>query len=267
MSMLHAWWEEFVGRIAGPDDKSMQRKVWNWIWPVLLALTLLLVGVWAGFQEAAESLPVQLKWLPRILPIAPYVLIAALMVFVWHAAIAYDRASVSGPIIWIGEFDYDKYWKMFDIPVKNAGSGEVMARIYVVDVRDKDGKRIPRIDDQIWAHWRGSTDPGMKLFGDKHGTAGVFIEEVDERNSMCPCLKIAMPGGPYGKTSIVKTLLYPIEVTAFDQQEEITLTLRVDFSDLEGKFIKSKLKKLSVTPVAPIFPDGHVKQIYRITPK
>ena len=153
MSILNAWWEEFSGRVAGQDDKSMQRKVWNFSWPTLLVITLLLFVAWAGLAtapEIQENLPSGMKWLPRIMPIAPYVLIASLMFFVWHGAISFHKAS--GPIIWIDNsmcgHEYQKGYFNFEIRVQNVGRDEVDAFIYIVELCDASGKRIPATETE-----------------------------------------------------------------------------------------------------------------------
>lgn len=232
MSRLTAFWAElwssmpWIDALAERADKM--KKICE-----LVALLLPILGIATCFGD----------WASAVNPWAAIALVGVgVLYLVWRSAIAWDRTR--GPIIWIGEFEFDRYYKMFDIRIKNAGLDEVYAKIYVVDLRDSSGKRIPRIDHQWPAHWRGMEGDKCLLFGDRHGTAGVLIAAPDPRHSMCPCLQVAMPG--IGRPNAV--LLYPIEATPIDQQERVTLTIRVDFCDADDKFIKSKLKTVTVIP-------------------
>jgi len=242
----------------GDGDKSMRRKVWTWAWLPLLVLVCLLLAAWIGFPESEiiDDLPRSLEWIPKVQPIAPYIIIPILLFFFWHAAIAFDRAK--GPIIWIDDIVLARehalsrqYSIAFDTRVRNAGDNEVDAFLYVTCSRSVKGKTIGGLDSQI--NWHGEEVPltPLRLFGHKYGIATVF--------------------------SLIKTdaaknefQIHPGPGHALKDKEEVVLTLRVDFHEAgstveviketlmensyrerhvlkKTKFIKSKTVTISVT--------------------
>jgi hypothetical protein len=245
--------------------KSFFEELWKSLWWVeslfdkaeivgkaigVLTLLLPFLGITGGLISALTS-----TWQPWL---AIYLVGIPLLYLTWLMAVAWERTK--GPIIQIGEFSYDQSWKIFDLKIKNGGAEEVFAKVYAVEILDSKGQRIPRIDSQIPLHWRGERYEKFKLFGDRHGICGALQLEISEE-SMSSKLHLAMPGGDDFDAIQTTHLLHPGDPIPLDKQDSFTLTIRVDFLDMDDRFVKSKLKSFR------FIPDKSCAWFYRITSK
>jgi hypothetical protein len=173
----------------------------------------------------------------------PWLLSVGAAYLLWKFAIAWDRTA--GPIIWIGRPEPDVKNDIFDLHVENRGCGQVTARIYMQNLRDLDGARIPRIDDQVELYWRGyHSDTKMKLFGKKYGIAAML--KIDRSDPESPVPHIMMPGK---KPKTLVTPLISADMPTLDKQKGVTFSIRVDFHDASsGEFLKSEVRSYSMRP-------------------
>jgi hypothetical protein len=251
-----AWWDEFYKSflwIGSAAEKS--EKVWKIIQlPALAILTAL--GLAGTLTE----------WAVAIKPYAPFLLGSAAMLVTWNAAIAWHKTS--GPIIWIGPMEFDEERQVFDLPIKNVGTGHVGAYVYAVYLRDKLGKKNPRIGAEFHLPWKGfdSNEP-MNLFGERHCLAEIIAIKRGPQStpgSVFACLELMVAGSSHGSPPGAHLVaLYPSEPVLLKDQEEVALTIRVDFYNwgAEGKCLKSKLKTFSIVP------DETLGELYRIKSK
>jgi hypothetical protein len=199
---------------------------------------LLLLGSSALVLAKADVWPRIEPYIPYFVwPIAVYIAIC----FIWVVAIAWERNA--GPIIWTSSIEFSRDG-FFEMTVKNVGHCQVIARVYAQEMRDRNDKRNVRIDDEIELHWRGKhRGDKMMLHGSKPGVAAIFRVQQEPSG---PRLCFVVPG-VQPNTELVSVLNETPKPLA--EQEEIRLTIRIDFSDETGSILKTKPQEFSICPM------------------
>ena len=159
MSRLSAFREELKKEIGWGDFQKKAEGVRK-----LMAFVAWLFGI-VGYSIKDAT------WLghwPKLEPWSP----ALLAVLVWFIAWKFGRVweRTSGPPRIEPEpphFDGGRYT---DLPIRNAGGGQVFARAFATDLFDDKGVRLPNIGSEIQLCWRGPPYLGdMELVGSKRG--------------------------------------------------------------------------------------------------
>lgn len=230
MERLAAFWREFWPSIGFAESlPGKMKKLGEWF---LFLLGPIGFAAWRGHLTA---------WL---VDYGLVLLIVSAVFIVWKAGVSWERSN--GPIIWVGPIESDEHHNLFEFMVRNAGRGEVIAHVYVVNLRDRYGKRIPRIDEQVEVHWRGlASGEQMRLYRDKHGICGVLNVNTTD-NPKTPFLQFAMPASPKGAIGVAP--LIPGDPRPLDKQEKVFMSLRVDFCDDNGKNITTRTIRYSIRP-------------------
>src|SRR5262245_13128795 len=175
----------------------------------------------------------------------------------WNVAISWH--ATSGSIIWGGPIEQDYNYRFFELRIENSGLGEVHARVFAKDIRDRHGKRIPRIDSGIELHWRGMCgDQRPILFGNRHGMAAFLQVDVGVPDK--PTLLLVLPHTEPAKFALV-SLLNEFATFPLAQQQTVYLTLLVEFYRMDGNsYVVEKNKSI----VLKIIPDSTEPMCYRI---
>jgi hypothetical protein len=193
-----------------------------------LAWLMVPILAYVGIVLSPESLVHFPHW-PPLLALGVYLS--------WKAAIAWDRTR--GPLIWTDKVRFDKYCRLWEMAVENRGTGEVFARVFLVQLEDENGERIERIDKPIQAHWRGwSEEAAMSLAAERQGIAALLREYQDAQMDV---LGLAM----WPAAGLVPLLTPPL----FGYRtRKLFLIVRVEFCDEKGVCLKTMKRRLAIVP-------------------
>jgi hypothetical protein len=249
VSRLAAAWEEFrksIGWTADLPDRAEKIKKQGEF------LIWVLAAIGYGVKDASWA-----SWWPWLQPWSPLLLAAVIWYVAWKASVAWYKTR--GPTIWIGPIEFDENYNFFEFFLRNRGEGEVVAHPYATaDFRDRHGKRIPLIDDQIELHCRGYyKGDKVRLFGNKD--AVVALLQINTEKARAPKTAQLLLTTPAEKPNFA---LVPLgNFTPVKEQHKLYLTVRVDFFDAEDKeFLVSKAIRLA------IIPNERLAECYRVRP-
>lgn len=220
MSRLSAFWSEFMDQLkwVGPASEKAKR-----IGTQVPLFLLALLSIPAG----------QAEWAAALRPWAVYLLIPIVVYLLWKAAIAWDRTS--GPRIEVGPIEPDERRGMFEMWVRNAGTGTVTARLY--------GTVPKRVWDERELLWRELTKgQKMILSGSKKGTAGLLhIHTGDAGNpQICLAKPADVPPGMHAYLPICDDV-------PLDRQGETIIDVRVVF-EVDEKEVKDRAMRFVAIP-------------------
>ena len=182
-------------------------------------------------------------------PFTFYLIVVSMVYLTWITATAWERNG--GPIISFGKPEEDKNFRLLQICVRNNGSGEVAAKAFAQNMRDKNGNLIPRIDDEIELHWRGYNSDGkpMTLHSNKPGSLAIVQnKETTDGSVACFVIPDAFPN--YRVIPVIPDQPFP---------DEVRFEVRIDFF-MDGKRVKSRSQRYSLAA------DSTSPVGYRLTP-
>jgi hypothetical protein len=183
---------------------------------------------------------------------------------VWHFAVAYYVNR--GPVIWIGEIEpiyLDPGF--FQFVVANVhGMGVVVLRPYAEDPRDKKGRKLDRIDQEIELHCRGYyVGDKVKLIGDARAkVAFLHVRKDEELNMTCLFFPVPAPRPPADSPGGIGLLpLISDDMTPLEYQDKLFLPIRVDLFDEGGNTLLARRRLCMV-----VIPDESSPLKYRVRP-
>jgi hypothetical protein len=185
-------------------------------------------------------------WTADLKAAVPYLLVAVGAYLTWHLAIAWHKNA--GPVIWIGEPEWDAEHFCWDVAIENRGPGIVTTRAWIQRLRGENEMRIPSMDNPLETHFRGFCKAEeVKLHEGLEPRA--VVVGVEAKNYIIfpfiwpPAQRPA--SGPVPKHVAV---LIPNQMTPLVEQKELRFTLRVDFYDESGKYLQNKRRRYLLTP-------------------
>jgi hypothetical protein len=249
MSRLGAFWRAYSQSFAWVGGMT---EAWKKVGPFILFLMALAVS---GLGTATKGREV--NWLEWLQPWSSYLFRALLIVAIWKAGRAWQ--ATEGPLIWMGKVEFDSAWNFFEFRLENRGPGDVIPRVYALDLQDWNGKRIPRIDPPgIEIHLRGvQKGDKVHLFGGRPAIAAMLLSRKGDAPESAH-LVLTVPAedpGRFGMVGLVSDNPTPLE-----DQVRLQLSIRVEFFDDKDNFITARTRKLT------LIPDKNEPALYKIRP-
>lgn len=199
--------------------------------------------IMAELISLATLLGYATSWTAHVPHWLRYLIWPTVVYVTWKMAIAWHETR--GPSIWISDPIPDGNARTYNIEVQNRGSGSYVAHVYAVKLDDEKDQRLPRINDQLELHWRGSqVGQPMKLYLDKHGLAEIL--RCDHFGAVpMPGLTVMRGDPPDLQTVDLYTDEQP---TPGFKQKELRLTIRVDFVDDKGECVAAENRRFAILP-------------------
>jgi hypothetical protein len=216
-----AFCREFV---SGAKELSATAK---WLWTAVLFFLPLIGWTVAQFTD----------WLRGVID-KPWSFCLLFPPVAWasaRAGSALDR--IVGPVIEEGRLLPDQENRVFRMWVRNAGSGEVVAHVYVTALAGSS-----RITSEVETYWMGldGKDP-VRLAGNKRDIAGVLsVQRVGDGHP-----QVCVAARP--KEGREPSLVPLCDAVPLSQQKELRLDVRICLES-EGRFVKDKIKTIDVVP-------------------